>query len=214
MSTRRRRSGCWKTTSKKGACKEMATDPVEIIRQRNAKVEEIRGYVNLTPEAKERRIAGVHERAQAAYSEAIEADKRERERRLEQTKQAVFRIPPRHYPRGGSTNPRCLPRGLQRHTVRDRPLYRSRSGLHPARAREVPGTGRAHRRQDAGNGGLPHSHRPRHPGRSRYLPGFQARGESGVGEVYGGGPRSTERYRSRRPLRSGISRSCLLKAAC
>jgi hypothetical protein len=71
----------------------MATDPVEILRQRNAEVEKIRGYADLTEEAKQRRIAEVNERARAAHSEAIEANEREREQRLEQTKQAVFRIP-------------------------------------------------------------------------------------------------------------------------
>jgi hypothetical protein len=44
----------------------MATDPVEIIQQRNAEVERIRGYADLTPEAQERRIAEVNERARAA----------------------------------------------------------------------------------------------------------------------------------------------------
>jgi hypothetical protein len=71
----------------------MATDPVEILRQRNAEVEQIRGFVDLTEEAKNRRIAEVNERARAQYAGAIEATERERAERLERSKQAVFRVP-------------------------------------------------------------------------------------------------------------------------
>ena len=71
----------------------MATDPVEILRQRNAEVQQIRGYVDLTEEAKQRRIDEVNARARAAYAEAIEANERGRAERLERSKRAVFRIP-------------------------------------------------------------------------------------------------------------------------
>src|SRR5829696_9141202 len=71
----------------------MTTDPVEILKQRNAEVAKIRGFADLTEEAKERRIAEVSERAQAEYAEAREADERERAERLERTERAVFRVP-------------------------------------------------------------------------------------------------------------------------
>jgi len=71
----------------------MAADPVEILNQRNAEVAQIRGYADLTEEAKERRIAEVSERAQAEYAEAREAGERERTERLQRTKKAVFRVP-------------------------------------------------------------------------------------------------------------------------
>ena len=71
----------------------MTRDPVEILRQRNAEVEKIRGYADLTEEAKHRRITEVNERARAEYAEAREAEERERTQRLERTKQAVFRVP-------------------------------------------------------------------------------------------------------------------------
>src|SRR5829696_3568812 len=71
----------------------MATDPVEILNRRNAEVAQIRGYVDLTEEAKERRIAEVSERAQTEYAEAREAAERERTERLERSKKAVFRVP-------------------------------------------------------------------------------------------------------------------------
>ena len=71
----------------------MATDPVEIIRQRDVEVAQIRGFADLTDEAKERRIAEVTERAQQEYRQAVEDQKRERAERLERTKRAVFRVP-------------------------------------------------------------------------------------------------------------------------
>jgi predicted nucleotidyltransferase len=43
----------------------MATDPTEILNRRNAEVAQIRGFVDFTEEAKNRRIAGVNERARA-----------------------------------------------------------------------------------------------------------------------------------------------------
>jgi hypothetical protein len=71
----------------------MARDPIEILNERNAEVAKIRGYADLTEEAKERRIAEVRERYQAAYREALEANERERTERLERSKRAVFRVP-------------------------------------------------------------------------------------------------------------------------
>ena len=71
----------------------MATDPTEILNQRNAEVAKIRGYADLTEEAKNRRIAEVNERAQAAYAEARETNERERAERLERSKKGVFRVP-------------------------------------------------------------------------------------------------------------------------
>jgi hypothetical protein len=71
----------------------MATDPVEILNQRNAEVAQIRGFVDLTDEAKNRRIAEVNERARQEYQHALEDQERERAERLERSKKAVFRVP-------------------------------------------------------------------------------------------------------------------------
>ncbi len=71
----------------------MATDPVEILNRRNAEVAKIRGFVDLTEEAKQRRIAEVNARARAEYEEAVEANERERTERLERSKKSVFRVP-------------------------------------------------------------------------------------------------------------------------
>jgi len=71
----------------------MSKDPVEILNRRNAEVAKIRGYVDLTEEAKQRRIEEVSERARAEYDEALEAGERERAELLERTKKAVFRVP-------------------------------------------------------------------------------------------------------------------------
>ena len=50
----------------------------QILAQRNAEVAQIRGYADLTDEAKERKIAEVTERANAEYAAAKEAEKRGR----------------------------------------------------------------------------------------------------------------------------------------
>ncbi len=71
----------------------MAKDPLEILRQRDAEVAQIRGFADLTEEAKNRRIADVNERARAEYAEAREANAREIAERLEKTKKDVFRVP-------------------------------------------------------------------------------------------------------------------------
>jgi hypothetical protein len=79
----------------------MGTDPVEILNRRNAEVAKIRGYADLTEEAKERRIAEVNERAKAEYAEAREAAEREiRERREKaeprrRSSRPTTRTPPR-----------------------------------------------------------------------------------------------------------------------
>ena len=71
----------------------MATDPTEILNRRNDEIAEIRGYADLSEEAKDRRIAEVTARARAEHAEAREAGERERAERLERTKKAVFRVP-------------------------------------------------------------------------------------------------------------------------
>src|SRR5215213_4663524 len=71
----------------------MSTDPAEILNRRNAEVQQIRGYVDLTEEAKQRRIDEVSARARVEYEEAVEANERERAERLERSKAAVFRVP-------------------------------------------------------------------------------------------------------------------------
>ena len=71
----------------------MATDPVEILNRRNAEVAKIRGYSDLTEEAKERRIAEVSERARAEYAEARKAAEREIRERVEKAEKALFETP-------------------------------------------------------------------------------------------------------------------------
>ena len=71
----------------------MATDPVEILNRRNAEVAQIRGFVDLTEEAKNRRITEVTERAKQEYRQALANQERERAERLERSKRAVFRVP-------------------------------------------------------------------------------------------------------------------------
>jgi hypothetical protein len=67
-------------------------DPNQILSARNAEVAKIRGFVDLTDEAKQRRIAEVTERANTAYAEAKEAERRGREERLRSAQRAVFGV--------------------------------------------------------------------------------------------------------------------------
>ena len=67
-------------------------DANQILAERNAKVAEIRGYVDLTEEAKQERIAAVNEKANAEYQAAKEAEKQAREERLRSTQRAVFNV--------------------------------------------------------------------------------------------------------------------------
>jgi hypothetical protein len=67
-------------------------DPAEILSERNAEVSKIRGFVELTDEAKERRIAEVNAKANTAYAEAREAEKRDREARLTNSWKAIFAV--------------------------------------------------------------------------------------------------------------------------
>src|SRR5215213_5213102 len=71
----------------------MGTDPVEILNRRNAEAAKIRGYADLTEEAKVRRIAEVNERAKAEYAEAREAGEREIRERAEKAEKALFETP-------------------------------------------------------------------------------------------------------------------------
>jgi len=92
--TPRKHSGSVRKRTKTKETREvMARDPIEILNQRDAEVAKIRGFVDLTEEAKERRIAEVKERAQAEHRQAVEDQKRERAERLERSKKAVFRVP-------------------------------------------------------------------------------------------------------------------------
>ena len=68
-------------------------DSEQILQARNAKVEEIRGYADLTEEAKDRRVTEVTEKAQAEYTEAKEAEARRLEETLASAKKAVFNVP-------------------------------------------------------------------------------------------------------------------------
>jgi hypothetical protein len=67
-------------------------DPNQILSERNAEVAKIRGYVDLTDEAKERRISEVTEKANREFAAAKEAERRGREERLRSAQRAVFGV--------------------------------------------------------------------------------------------------------------------------
>jgi hypothetical protein len=91
--THRKRSSARKRTTRKETREGVARDPGEIIRQRDAEVAKIRGFADLTEEAKERRIAEVKERARSEHRQAVEDEKRERAERLQRSRKAVYCVP-------------------------------------------------------------------------------------------------------------------------
>ncbi len=70
----------------------MTTPTIEIKQNLDRELEQIRGYADLTPEAKHRRIAEAYEKAQADYREAIETQEREIRERVEKAERAVFAL--------------------------------------------------------------------------------------------------------------------------
>ena len=68
-------------------------DPRQILQERDAEIASIRGRVEWTEEAKNERIAAVHEWAQREYAEAREAERERIQQRLESAKRAVFQVP-------------------------------------------------------------------------------------------------------------------------
>ena len=86
-------------------------DPLAIINQRNAEVAKIRGFADLTEEAKQRRITEVSERAQAEYADALEAREREISERAQKAEKALFETP---YPYAASDVEQAQIRALRR----------------------------------------------------------------------------------------------------
>jgi hypothetical protein len=71
----------------------MAVDTTDLLRQRDAEVEWINNSVDLTPEAKQRRVAEVRDQANFQYVEARENEKRQIEQRLASATKSVFDMP-------------------------------------------------------------------------------------------------------------------------
>ena len=88
----------------------MAT-PKEIRERLNSEVEQIRGYADLTEEAKQRRIAEARQKAQAEYQEAVEAEERQVQERVERAEKALFQS---SYPYGASEVEMAQLRALRR----------------------------------------------------------------------------------------------------
>ncbi len=162
----------------------MATDPMEILRQRDAEVAQIRGFADLTEEAKNRRIAAVQERARAYSARAREAAERERAERLERSERAVFRVP---IYAGTTDAEEAQIHAAYRAAYNDVHSATSGatvagSGAGPRGARAPLAPGRAHGRQAAREGDLPQGDRARRPGGGRFLPCHEAGREQGVGK--------------------------------
>ncbi len=85
--------------------------PTEIRQRLNEEVERIRGYADLTEEAKQRRIAEAREKAAAEYQEAVEAEERAVQERAEKAEKALFQF---SYPYGASEVEMAQWRALRR----------------------------------------------------------------------------------------------------
>jgi len=71
----------------------VATDVQAILRERDRELRDIDGKVEWTQEAKEGRKRAVRELYQRVYEEAKQEEKQQLEKRLAETKNAVFRVP-------------------------------------------------------------------------------------------------------------------------
>jgi hypothetical protein len=67
--------------------------PTQIRQRLNSEVERIRGYEDLTEEAKHRRIAEAREKAQAEYQAAVEAEERQVQERAEKPRGRSSNLP-------------------------------------------------------------------------------------------------------------------------
>jgi hypothetical protein len=71
----------------------LTADPRQILQERDAEIASIRNRAEWTEQAKNERIAAVHEWAQREYAEAREAEQQRIQQRLESAKRAVFQVP-------------------------------------------------------------------------------------------------------------------------
>jgi hypothetical protein len=90
--------------------------PTEIKRRLDTEVEKIRGYADLTDEAKRRRIAEAYEKAEAEHREAVEAQERQVRERVEKAEKTVFATP---YPYGASVVEQAQIRAARRAAYND-----------------------------------------------------------------------------------------------
>jgi hypothetical protein len=85
--------------------------PIEIRQRLETEVEQIRGYVDLTEEGKQRRIAEAREKAEAEYQKAVEAEERAVQERAERAEKALFQP---SYPYGAGEVEMAQLRALRR----------------------------------------------------------------------------------------------------
>jgi len=69
---------------------EQITPTIKVRREFDREVEKIRGYADLTPEAKARRMAEAYERAEADYRQAIEDQEREAAQKVARAEKKVL----------------------------------------------------------------------------------------------------------------------------
>jgi hypothetical protein len=109
----------------------MSTSTTEIKRRLDAEVEKIRGYADLTEEAKTRRVAEAYAQAEQEYREAVAEEERKVQERAEKAERAVFEY---GHPLGASDVEKAQLRALQRDAYNS--VYDSLYFLEGAEARE------------------------------------------------------------------------------
>ena len=98
----------------------MTTPTTQIRQDFDRELEKIRGYADLTEDAKRRRIAEAHERARAEYQEAAQARDREIRERAEKAERALFAP---EYPLSATAEDKRQIRAARRSAYND--VYRS-----------------------------------------------------------------------------------------
>ena len=94
----------------------MTTPTTQIRQDFDRELEKIRGYADLTEDAKRRRIAEAYKKAEAEHREAVEAQEREVRERVEKAEKAVFATP---YPYGASDAEKAQIRAAHRAAYND-----------------------------------------------------------------------------------------------
>ena len=187
---------------------EQTTPTIQIKRDLDRKLEQVRSNQDLSDEAKRRYIAEAYEKAEAAYREVIEAQEREIQERVEKTEKDVFAL---SYPSTALEEDKAQIRAAHRAAYND--VYRavaSSNGPQETDTELERLLERAERTQDPelATAVYPRGHREGRAERGRFLPREEAQGEEEVGELRRSQARGRERRASHRPgaeLRPGAA---------
>ena len=111
----------------------MTTPTIEIKQRLDSEVAKIRGYADLTDEAKLRMISEAYEKAQGEYHEAIETQEREIAERVGKAEREVFQT---RYPNSALEEDKAVIRTARRAAYDS--VYSSYRSASSAKARSTP----------------------------------------------------------------------------